>query len=90
MISYLVALLLALPAGAAARSASERLAFQRENPCPATGLRRGSCPGYVIDHIEPLCNAGPDHRTNMQWQARADSLRKDVEERRMCRLRKHQ
>lgn len=67
------------------RSAAERAAFQREHPCPASGERRGACPGYVIDHVHPLCAGGPDHRSNMQWQARADSLEKDKDERRACR-----
>lgn len=68
------------------RSTAERLAFQRENPCPATGQRRGACPGHVIDHVDPLCNGGEDHRRNMQWQTVADAKRKDIDERRLCRL----
>lgn len=80
-----LAAILTLPAGARERSASERLAFIREHPCPSTGQRHGSCPGYVVDHIRPLCAGGPDHRSNMQWQTRADSLRKDKDERRECR-----
>jgi hypothetical protein len=67
------------------RSAAERLAFIRHNPCPATGERRGSCPGYVVDHVIPLCAGGPDKPANMQWQTVADSLVKDREERRECR-----
>lgn len=67
------------------RSAAERVAFIREHPCPSTGQRHGACPGYVVDHIQPLCAFGPDHRSNMQWQPRAESLRKDADERRECR-----
>lgn len=74
-----------LPALAGPRSAAEILAFKRENPCPSTGQRRGVCPGYVIDHVDPLCNGGPDHRSNMQWQTVDDAWRKDVDERRLCR-----
>jgi hypothetical protein len=74
-----------LPAGGT-RSAAEVLAFKRVNPCPSTGARRGACPGYIVDHIEPLCAGGPDHRSNMQWQAVDDAKRKDIEERRRCRL----
>lgn len=66
------------------RSSSARLEFKRHNPCPATGQRNGTCPGYVIDHIHPLCARGPDRPENMQWQTRADSLVKDREERSMC------
>lgn len=69
------------------RSAAERAAFKRDHPCPATGLRRGSCPGYVIDHVQPLCAGGPDNRSNMQWQTVADGLVKDRWERRICRHR---
>lgn len=87
------ALLLAIAslscAAASQRSASERLAFKREHPCPATGQHRGSCPGYVIDHVRPLCAGGPDHRSNMQWQTVAEGLRKDREERRDCRAMRH-
>jgi hypothetical protein len=67
------------------RSAAQVAAFKRQNPCPATGERRGSCPGYVVDHVKPLCAGGPDHTSNMQWQSVADAKRKDIEERRMCR-----
>lgn len=78
-------LLVACAATAAPRSSAERAAFVREHPCPATGQRRGACPGYVVDHVEPLCAGGADSRRNMQWQAAADALRKDAEERRRCR-----
>ena len=40
---------------AAPRSMAERAAFVRHNPCPATGLRRGSCPGWEVDHVVALC-----------------------------------
>lgn len=72
------------------RSTSVLLAFKRQNPCPATEARRGACPGYVIDHIIPLCAGGPDALGNLQWQTRADSLLKDREDRRQCRALKRQ
>ncbi len=85
----LAALILIAPAAgdvsAAPRSASARAEFKRLHPCPATGLPRGACPGYVIDHIRPLCAGGPDTPANMQWQTVADAKRKDRDERRMCR-----
>jgi hypothetical protein len=28
----------------------------------------GACPGYVIDHIQPLQRGGADAPGNMQWQ----------------------
>ncbi len=71
------------------RSAAEVLAFKRHNPCPATGLRRGRCPGYQVDHIVPLCNGGIDARSNMQWlsvEAHAAKTRLDV---RKCRELRH-
>jgi hypothetical protein len=81
------ALLLAMTASvyAGERSSTHIRAFKRENPCPSTGLRQGSCPGYVIDHIDPICAGGPDHPSNMQWQTREESYKKDAEERRLCR-----
>lgn len=59
--------------------------FKREQPCPANGNKRGPCPGYVIDHIKPLCASGEDHPSNMQWQTLADSKIKDKEEWKLCR-----
>lgn len=60
-------------------------AFKRLHPCPATGKSRGACPGYVVDHINPLCARGADHHTNMQWQTIAAAKIKDREERAECR-----
>jgi hypothetical protein len=84
----LILALAMLSASAAAkthRSTSAKHEFQRQHPCPATGQPRGKCPGYVIDHVTPLCAGGPDAPANMQWQTVADSKVKDVEERRYCR-----
>lgn len=76
---------------AEARSATERRAFANSHPCPSTGELHGKCPGYVVDHIIPLCAGGPDNPSNMQWQALAASKEKDKQERRHCRkLRKDQ
>jgi len=77
-------ILLASSTGAAERSQAERLAFQRAEPCPANAQRRGPCPGYVVDHIIPLCAGGADRQENMQWQPLAESLIKDSEERQHC------
>lgn len=58
-----------LPLGYAVepRSPAAIAEFKRENPCPATGERRGSCPGYQIDHRIPLKCGGDDVIANMQW-----------------------
>jgi hypothetical protein len=61
------------------------MAFRAGHPCPATGLTRGACPGFVIDHSEPLCLGGADAAFNMAWQARPESLVKDRLERAVCR-----
>ena len=73
-------------ADAAERSAAQRAAFVKANPCPATGKPRGACPGYVVDHIEPLCAGGADHPANMQWQTVADAKAKDKDEWQTCRV----
>lgn len=68
------------------RSTAAKHEFQRANPCPSTGQRRGRCPGYVVDHVRPLCAGGPDRPDNMQWQTVADGKAKDRIERRECAL----
>lgn len=70
---------------AAPRSSAARAAFVREHPCPSTGKARGACPGWVVDHITPLCAGGPDDPKNMQWQTVEDGVRKDKTEWAMCR-----
>jgi len=67
------------------RSAAQRAAFIRNHPCPATGQPRGPCPGYVVDHITPLCAGGPDSPNNMQWQTIEAGKLKDKGERAQCR-----
>lgn len=80
---FLVLIAFAQPAEA--RSAAERRAFQREQPCPSTGKKFGACFGYVVDHKIPLCAGGPDLRTNMQWQTVAAGHAKDKLEWAQCR-----
>jgi hypothetical protein len=67
------------------RSSIERHAFVKAVACPVTDRHRLPCPGYIIDHIEPLCAGGADHRSNMQWQTVEDAKIKDRGEREMCR-----
>lgn len=81
-----LALLLAISSEARpTRSAAEVLAFKRQSPCPSTGLRRGSCPGYQVDHVQPLCSGGPDTRENMQWLTVEDHRVKTRQDLRVCR-----
>jgi hypothetical protein len=67
------------------RSAAARHAFQREHPCPLTGKTKGSCPGYIIDHVVPLCAGGEDKPINMQWQTVDEAKVKDRAERKQCK-----
>jgi|SRR6267378_4008764 len=62
-------------------------AFRKTHPCPATGKTTGPCPGYVVDHMYPLCAGGADEPENMMWQEHAASLVKDRLERDLCRCR---
>lgn len=81
----LVSLLAVAPAWAKSeRSAETRREFQRAQPCPSTGKGTGACPGYVRDHMIPLCKGGPDVPSNMQWQTIAEGKAKDKWE---CRSR---
>ena len=47
------------------RSQSAKAAFRQQDPCPATGARKGPCKGYVIDHVVPLACHGADAPSNM-------------------------
>lgn len=77
-------LLLATAVVAEARDSTARAAFMGQYPCPATGKMRGQCPGYVVDHVRPLCAGGADHPANMQWQDTVSAKIKDRDERREC------
>lgn len=67
------------------RDRSQVRAFRAENPCPATGLKRGACPGYHVDHITPLCAGGADRPDNMQWITREDHRFKTLVDVKECR-----
>lgn len=82
---FLLCVLMLSATAADARSAAERMEFHRSNPCPSTGKTSGKCPGYVVDHIIPLCAGGADDPGNMQWQELQASKAKDKQEWRQCR-----
>ncbi len=87
-LSAVLITLCALSIGAEAgtqRSAAEVLAFKRANPCPATGKPELRCPGYQVDHANPLCAGGADHRDNMQWLTIEEHRMKTRSDVRMCR-----
>jgi hypothetical protein len=73
------------------RSAGMVRQFRKLHPCPATQKTTGACPGWVVDHIIPLClgpqAGGVDTPANMQWHERGASLVKDKIEWQMCRAR---
>ena len=66
------------------RSSWARNEFKRLHPCPSTGLPSGPCPGWIIDHINPLACGGADSPANMQWQSKAAAKAKDRWERKFC------
>lgn len=66
------------------RSAKAVKDFRKANPCPATQEPRGPCPGFIVDHVVPLCAGGADAPSNMQWQTVEDAKAKDRDEHREC------
>ena len=85
LIAIIAALLFAPSADARIkRSQSAKIEFKQQNPCPATGARKGPCKGYVIDHVTTLACGGVDAPSNMQWQTVADGKAKDKWERKEC------
>lgn len=63
--------------GRIARSVKAKDEFRKSHPCPSTGRSLGACPGYVIDHVQPLKRGGSDAPNNMQWQTTAAAKAKD-------------
>lgn len=70
---------------ALARSRTPVRQFYKMMACPSTMKIAPPCPGYVVDHVVPLCAGGADAPSNMQWQEYQESLLKDKVEREMCR-----
>lgn len=69
----------------ALRDPKQAAAFRRLKACPATGQIQKSCPGYVVDHIMPLCAGGLDSPDNMMWMTVEDGKKKDRVEDKLCR-----
>jgi hypothetical protein len=69
------------------RDPAQRTAFVQQHPCPSSGKTKGRCPGYVVDHIKPLCAGGPDAPSNMQWQTIQQAKNKDRLELAQCKRR---
>jgi hypothetical protein len=68
VLTALLLVSMSLPeAMASNRSWQVRDSFRKRTPCPATGERNGRCPGWEIDHIQPLCSGGRDDLSNLQW-----------------------
>lgn len=72
-------------AAAAPRMSTAEAEFRAANPCPATGLPRGLCKGYVVDRIIPVVCGGSEAPDNMQWQTLTEARAKDKWERIGCR-----
>jgi len=85
-----IALAVSMTAIGTERDPHQRAAFMKQHPCPANGKTRGACPGYVVDHIRPLCAGGADHPRNMQWQTVAAAKKKDRLEAEECRAHRRQ
>ena len=66
------------------RSYAAKKAFVSVVACPANGLNKLPCPGYVIDHVQALACGGLDDKSNMQWQTIAEGKAKDKWERKGC------
>lgn len=84
----LIALFAGLPLLAEARIPRDRAevrAFRQVNACPSTGLYRGRCDGWEVDHIKSLCSGGPDRRENMQWIPKHDHKLKSFLDAKECR-----
>lgn len=83
----LAALLAAAGPGASAaeRSKAVKAEFQRANPCPSTGAKRGACPGYQADHRIALCAGGADLAGNLQWLTVEEHKRKTQQDLIECR-----
>ena len=68
MTCILLCLALLLPMAAVfkiQRNAHSRSEFKHQQPYPTNGKSKGSCKGYVINHVVPLACGGADAASNM-------------------------
>jgi hypothetical protein len=72
------------PDGSITRSRQTLTAFQKAFPCPATNLPKGSCPGFIKDHVRPLCSGGRDVVSNLKWSEELYAKRRDKDEWELC------
>lgn len=49
------------------RSTKVLNAFKKIWACPSTGLHKGPCPGWAIDHVISLACGGRDAVINLAW-----------------------
>lgn len=76
--------------GSISRSPLVLSQFQKAFPCPVTNKRSGACPGFVKDHIRPLCSGGHDSVENLKWSETGYSKLRDVQEWKLCNSLKKQ
>lgn len=81
----IASLAFSLTAHATERDPAQRAEFMRQQPCPATGKTHGACPGWQVDHRDPLKCGGIDHPVNMQWLTVRDYKAKTKREAKWCR-----
>lgn len=94
--TLVAAVLLAFAASAASlpRDRVQTARFKKENPCPVTGLTKGRCEGYQVDHVKPLMLGGKDKPENMQWltieahKAKTKAEIKQCKRKKSCRHRR--
>jgi|SRR5712664_2006245 len=78
----------ATPKNRAHASPNAHRRIPRSRPAKDDFMRRSGYPrgrpGYVVDHVVPLCAGGADAPSNMQWQTVAEAKVKDRQERTQC------
>ena len=68
------------------RSHTVMSAYRKAHPCPATGLYKGACPGWALNHSVPLACGGCDAVSNLMWMRNDAKLIVDSYERKISAL----